>query len=254
MRKAASQRTRVLFSALVLLFVFLFSYTVAAAYSVDPSQPIAVDQDETDAITGSIRLEGTSAVGTIVNQGTERIVVGMASYLKVDDVIDNQSLSDSVSSEIGPGETKELRVNVPCWAQVDIYKGDVLSSFKNNVRYAKRLIGAIHTTEECNGGSEPTPSASASATPAPTSVPTEAPKATDSPRTDLTDGRSDGRGCSVNDCSGNVVGTGGVVAGVSTDRQLPSTGTKELFDAAMISLGLLSLGFSLRKLAYNLEK
>jgi LPXTG-motif cell wall-anchored protein len=107
----------------------------------------------------------------------------------------------------------------------------------------------------------PTPSATVSPTVAPTAVPTAvataapsgqptvAPSATPSAvpvvgsvstPSNPTDGRSDGLGCSVRDCSGNVIPTvTGVVAGVSTDATLPSTGTNQTGVLLLGTLGLL---------------
>jgi hypothetical protein len=270
MRKAASQRARVLFSTLVLMVVFLFSVSVALAYSVDPSKPVSGDQDAGDFIAGNIRIEGTDAIGTVVNHGNDNVKIGLASYTKVDEDIENQTLFASTESDLGPGETKDLRVAVPCWSQVDLFRifperpgqdGGVITSFKGNVRYGQRLISAVHTTNDCNGngGSEPTASPSAtpvaSASPEPTATPTNPPQGGSAP---ASDGRSDNLGCSVKDCSGNAVGGAsvGTVAGVSTTtgQMLPSTGTASLLNALMVGLGIFGTGLGLRRIANDLER
>ncbi len=278
MRKAASQRTQVLVSTIVLLFVFLFSVTLSYAYSVDPNKSVSGDQDTGDMIAGNIRIEGTEAIGTVMNTGGDTVKIGLASYTKVDDDLENQSLYASSEITIGPGETKDIRVGVPCWSQVDLFRifperpgqdGGVITSFKNNVRYGQRLISAVHTMNEC-GGSNSTPTASPSATPvvtaspvpsvAPTNPPTGGSSVNGAPSSD---GRSDGRRESLDcvpesqngrkDCSGNVVPTGGVVAGVST-QQLPSTGSEGLMNVLLLGVAIFNVGFVLRRVANDLEQ
>jgi hypothetical protein len=280
MRKAASQRTQVLVSTIVLLFVFLFSVTLSYAYSVDPNKPVSGDQDTGDMIAGNIRIEGTEAIGTVMNTGGDTVKIGLASYTKVDENLENQSLYASSEMTIGPGETKDIRVGIPCWSQVDLFRifperpgqdGGVITSFKNNVRYGQRLISAVHTMNECGGGSNPTatPTASPSATPvvtvspAPSAAPTNPPSGGSTVTSPPSDGRSDGRRESLDcvpesqngrkDCSGNVVPTGGIVAGVST-QQLPSTGSQGLMNVLLLGVALFNIGFVLRRVANDLEQ
>lgn len=261
MRKAASQRTRVLISVFVLIFIFLVTVSNVQSYSIDPNKSVSPDQDPSDAITGSIRLEGNEAVGTVVNSGTDNVKVGLASYTQVDEDIENQVLFASVESDLGAGETKELRIAVPCWAQVDLFRifperfgqnAGVITSFKGNVRYGERLVSAVHTVNECNGGASATPTASPSATPVATAspAPTEALVVISTP----TNPPSDNLGCSVKDCSGNVVAAAPVVAGVSTDRLLPATGSEGLVNVLIVGLGIMSVGFGMRRLAWVLEQ
>lgn len=99
----------------------------------------------------------------------------------------------------------------------------------------------------------PSPTATASATttssPIATTIPTDSPSATQSPsaepsnpstpRTDLTDGRSDGLGCSVKDCSGNkIAGQSGQI--------LPSTGDNSFVWTIVIAVLVLIIGLALK--------
>jgi len=109
---------------------------------------------------------------------------------------------------------------------------------------------------------EPTPtnvpSVAPTATPVPTVEPTIVPS--NSPRTDLTDGRSDGRKDSLDcvaesqngrkDCSEKTVTP--VVAGVSTDRSLPTTGAQEMASGLM-ALAIAIAGYYLKLLANKQE-
>jgi LPXTG-motif cell wall-anchored protein len=104
----------------------------------------------------------------------------------------------------------------------------------------------------------PTAVPTAVATATPTVQPTVAPSATASAvpvvgsvstPSNPSDGRSDGLGCSVRDCSGNVIPTvTGVVAGVSTDATLPSTGANPtgifLLGIAGLLLGMALVSFA----------
>jgi hypothetical protein len=113
--------------------------------------------------------------GQIVNlSATCAYNVGIASYSKPDDVIDNQVLFASNTGVVNPGATLALNVDVPtCAAQVDLFYGTVLTSL-NGQRYGERLIDAEHINGQnyCQTpGTEPTP--------APTETPTPTPEVTE---------------------------------------------------------------------------
>lgn len=101
-----------------------------------------------------------------------------------------------------------------------------------------------------------TPAPTNTPTPIPTSTPASTPESTASPTVQGTtppastgDGRSDGLGCSVNDCSGNRVGgSESVVLGVSETRSLPSTGSTN-FVPSLIAVLVAATGFALRSYA-----
>lgn len=104
----------------------------------------------------------------------------------------------------------------------------------------------------------PTASPTVAPTAEPTATPTVAPTATATPRTDLTDGRSDGRKDSLDcvpesqhgrkDC--NEVKP--VVAGVSTDRSLPTTGLEGSI-WGVLSLAAVAGGMYAKKLSKKVE-
>src|SRR6185295_2410760 len=55
--------------------------------------------------------------------------VGMASYRKFDNVIDNQKIFDWKTTKIKPGQTITLQIKLPsCATQVDMFHGSVLMS------------------------------------------------------------------------------------------------------------------------------
>jgi len=108
-----------------------------------------------------IGVNGTTATATITNKSELcEYPVGFASYEKFDEIIDNQSLFDSSTTVIKPGETITLTVNVPlCAAQLDLFYGDLITSFANGVRYGVRLLDALHIggTEYCDRCTDPDP-------------------------------------------------------------------------------------------------
>jgi hypothetical protein len=71
--------------------------------------------------------------------------IGMASYMKLDEVIDHQILFDYVDEVvIQAGETATMTVTLPvCASQIDVFWGEVLFSLDGQ-RYGRRLITARH--------------------------------------------------------------------------------------------------------------
>ena len=70
--------------------------------------------------------------------------VGMASYRKFDNDIDNQEIFDWTERVIGPQQTINLEVDLPgCATQIDVFYGQVLMSL-NGKRYGTRLLSARH--------------------------------------------------------------------------------------------------------------
>ena len=118
-----------------------------------------------------------------------------------------------------------------------------LSTETDYATYSGKVCGTAPTNSP-----SPTPSstpvvtnspvASASATPAATNG---APSASNTP-----DG--DGLGCSVKDCSGNVVGRGGAVLGLENAKVLPNTGSLNYNVLGMLSV-ILSMGFLAKMVA-----
>ncbi|MCB0033183.1 MAG: carboxypeptidase regulatory-like domain-containing protein, partial [Anaerolineales bacterium] len=96
-------------------------------------------------LVGQLSSDGTT--GLVTNQSTALCTweVGMASYEKYDDDIDNQVLFDYVDGvAVAPGETVELSVELPeCAVQVDLFHGPALLSLDGQ-RYGSRLLRARH--------------------------------------------------------------------------------------------------------------
>ena len=94
-------------------------------------------------LTGSILSNNTT--GRIINSSSSCTYdVGMASYRKFDEIIDNQEIFDWVETTIGPNQTIEVSVDLPnCATQIDLFYGDVLLSL-NGQRYGTRLLAARH--------------------------------------------------------------------------------------------------------------
>ncbi len=278
MRKAASHKVGTVWTAAMCLAVviLLASVTRAAAYSLDPNEVPVGDQDVNDGAIGFITINGTQAKATVENIGDAPISGGLASYKKVDDNTDNQILFDSVIYSLDAHSKKDLTINLPCWGQVDLFKGDVLQSFSGGARYGSRLIAAVHTKDECatatpsatpseapsstptptpvvtpsatpgQGGGNPTPTPTTTATPAPTSTPTPAPSATPTP-TETPNGGGGNNGGSTP--SGQVLGSSVPKGGLT----LPSTGGTN-YDYLVFAGYILAAGVSLRKYAHSLEK
>jgi hypothetical protein len=110
-----------------------------------PHNPI----NTTPVCDPELHLSGTiqsdNRTGRITNSSSScSYEVGMASYRKFDEVIDNQEIYHSTTTTIGPNETKNLTVEIPgCSAQVDLFYGPVLQSL-NGQRYGERLLAAKH--------------------------------------------------------------------------------------------------------------
>lgn len=132
---------------LIALFAILPVVAVSANNDVMVMQVDDCDgRDLRLDLSGVISPDGT--VGTITNSSdvTCTYLVGMASYEKYDEVIDNQQLFDSASQsvELAPDASTQLQVGLPdCAVQVDLFFGDVLPSL-DGVRYGDRLLDAVH--------------------------------------------------------------------------------------------------------------
>jgi hypothetical protein len=171
---------------------------------------------------------------------------------------ERQTTISSKTISIGPNEEKTFSVNykpsVDCRVQIDLIRGGE-ESIITPPFYGptNNFMDADYIEWDCTPSPTPTPTVAPTKTPAPTATPTVAPTATpvvtasptpvvtptgtpvptatpvvsepptasQPPRTDLTDGRSDGLGCSVRDCSGNKPNT----AVLAASTTLPSTGT-----------------------------
>jgi uncharacterized repeat protein (TIGR01451 family) len=128
-----------------------FTHTVMANGSPPSGDPVS-DSDSTSVTLPLVCVPNPEADlsgdlpsrtrGVVTNTSPLcTYLVGMASYQRVDDNIDNQILFDYAQAEIGPGQTIELNITVPeCALQVDLFYGEVIASFAGGVRYGERML------------------------------------------------------------------------------------------------------------------
>lgn len=100
-------------------------------------------------LVGALLPETGYSTGRVTNNSTACAYdIGIASYLKYDNVIDHQNIFDFNTTRILPGQTLDISVNLPpCATQVDLFHGAVLPSL-NGQRYGPRLLAAIHIQAE----------------------------------------------------------------------------------------------------------
>lgn len=114
-----------------------------------PDDPVCEDLDPEGDLTGYLVIVGGIAEGYVSNgSDTCEYTVGIASYLKFDDIIDNQELFYGYEGVvISPGATigpEQLQINLPdCATQIDLFYGALLLSL-NGERYGERLLDARH--------------------------------------------------------------------------------------------------------------
>lgn len=73
--------------------------------------------------------------------------IGLASYEKYDEVVDNQVPHDWTTVTIGPGQTLTLQVDLPdCAAQIDLFYGAFIPDLSVD-RYQERLLDWKHVGE-----------------------------------------------------------------------------------------------------------
>ena len=130
---------------------------------VAPNQPASVTITNTytapepectsdpSVLSGYINIGPAQAGGYITNNASVPFCgqVGMASYYKYDEIINNQDIFQWVNPivEIQPGQTIQLTVGVPgCQAQVDLFWGPVILDMGTGERYGVRLLAAVHST------------------------------------------------------------------------------------------------------------
>ncbi len=265
MRKAASHKVGYFTLAMIVAVVAMFaSVARASAYVPDLNEVPVGDQDINDNVIGFITIEGTHAKATVENIGGATESGGLASYTKTVGDTEEQTLFASTSFTLEPYSKKDLVIELPCFAQVDLYKGDLIQSFVNGARYGSRLVYAIHTKDECVATSTPsatpneTPESTPSETPGqgggnPTPTPTSTPETTPS----ASPGSPTSTPAPSDTPSNNNGGsTSGTVLGTSTPAQggltLPSTGGSN-FDYLALAAYVLSAGITLRKYAKVLD-
>ena len=134
------------------------SSTITNTHDAPPPPPPVCEDLRWD-LTGEITINGLTAIGTVYNNGDEdcEYQVGMASYEKYDEVVDNQVLFagfDTVVT-IPAGGSIQLQIALPeCATQVDLFYGPLLPDL-NGVRYGDRLLAAVHLPGNGYCGQEP---------------------------------------------------------------------------------------------------
>ena len=120
--------------------VYTISVTVQAHPCLDPNP-------ERDLV-GWLEADGT--IGTIINNSdTCRYPVGVATYLKFNEVIDDQLFFVSQDVIIEPSGEVQFQVTLPrpdCRTQIDLFYNEVLFSL-DGVRYGERLLDAFHRND-----------------------------------------------------------------------------------------------------------
>ncbi len=103
------------------------------------------DPDPARDLIGYLLPESGFSTGRVINSSDIcSYDIGIASYLKFDEVIDNQVLHSATPGTIGPGQTVDISVAMPeCAVQVDLFYGPVLQSLFQ-ARYGDRLLAATH--------------------------------------------------------------------------------------------------------------
>ncbi len=119
----------------------------------------------------------TSSAAFQNHEATCSYLIGLTTYKKYDNNIDNQEIFDYVQVVIAPNSSLTLTVNnPPCAYQSDAYFGNVIFSFAGGVRYGARILDSdqgpgLFCTVRCLPTASPTPTNVATATKTPTPVP-----------------------------------------------------------------------------------
>lgn len=117
-----------------------------------PPPPVCDDPNPGRDLTGYLEISGSHAYGYVTNNSDAcEYTVGIASYRKFDEIIDNQELFHGYDGVVvPPGETvssQQLNVRLPdCAAQVDLFWGELLLHL-NGQRYGVRLLDARHVNQ-----------------------------------------------------------------------------------------------------------
>jgi hypothetical protein len=96
-------------------------------------------------LTQWLTVVGNRVYATYRNTSTTcSNLVGIATYKRFNNNIDDQELYDFEEYLLAPGETRQLSADLPdCAYQADAFWGPVIQSFRGGVRYGPRLIDDI---------------------------------------------------------------------------------------------------------------
>ena len=129
---------------------WVYSNTVKTEIDNDCDIPVCEPGDQNYNPEADLR-------GTIYDEGKGRVTnsseycdykVGLASYEKFDEIIDNQNLFDSATGIVEAKSTIELMVSVPnCAYQIDLFYGHVLTSLDGQ-RYGERKLDWKHLNSD----------------------------------------------------------------------------------------------------------
>lgn len=124
-------------------------HTITNTYNTPPPPSCDGGMGQQSDLSGFITISGSTAFGTVYNNSNVedcQYQIGMASYSKYDEIIDNQVLFagfDTVVT-IPAGGSVQISIALPeCSAQVDLFYGSFLPDL-NGQRYGSRLLAAVH--------------------------------------------------------------------------------------------------------------
>jgi hypothetical protein len=109
-------------------------------------------------LTQYLTVVGSHIEATFHNNSTTcSHLVGVASYRKINEDIEDQELYDFEQYTLAPGETRTLSADLPdCAWQADAFCGEVIHSFRGGIRYGERLKDAEHGGHICVTTATPT--------------------------------------------------------------------------------------------------
>lgn len=183
---------------------------------------------------GQVIATLSAGEATFTNSSEKSVCVGIASYERPSDDIEDQILFDWQYGEVPPHGTLRLSVNLPqCNYQLDAFRGQVITSFKGGVRYANgnRLLAYRLQSSQSWCGTTTTTLPTTTTTLPTTTTTTEVPTQLIPP-------------ISI------VATTTTTVTNITTPDTLPVTGFNPLMPAA-VALLLILIGLRLKRAAHH---
>ncbi len=124
-------------------------HTITNTYNTPPPPSCNGGMGQQSDLSGIITISGSTAFGTVYNNSNVedcQYQIGMASYSKYDEIVDNQILFAGFDTivTIPAGGSVQVSIALPeCSAQVDLFYGSFLPDL-NGQRYGSRLLAAVH--------------------------------------------------------------------------------------------------------------
>jgi hypothetical protein len=138
-----------------------------------------------------LTVQGNRVYATFHNTSqTCSVLVGVATYMRFNNNIEDQQLFDFEQYLLAPGETRQLSAALPpCAYQADAFVGPVIVSFRGGVRYGDRLIDDIvRNGNWCRAGTgTPVPATRTPGTQTPGATRTQTPSSCDNCRLQIRD-------------------------------------------------------------------